>query len=251
MKNSQYFAVLCLSLLVPGLAIPPIAAEAASPKPAISAPQKLSLNFKPPKRGAPRATAGGATRGACTSGAKSITPLTPKGQVGLTVTERPSFFAYIPQSRGQTAEFLLLSNDDTEVVYQTTFTLPSKAGVLRFDLPADAPTLKPGQEYHWFITLNCDLNKGPSGNPTIEGWIERLEPNSDLKKALTTAKPDERPAVLAEAGIWHDTLAALANLRRTSPNNVKLSQDWRTLLQSVGLDAIATEPLVECCLAKN
>lgn len=250
-KHSRYLIPLLLALLLPALPAPVEVVNAAPTKTTNTTPKKFSLNFKPPKRGAPRSTAGGATRGACLAGSRALVPLMPKESIGLTVAERPSFFVYTPPTRNQTAEFLLLTKDDTEVVYQTTFTLPKQAGVIRFDLPKEAPALKVGQEYHWFITLQCDPNRGPSGNPTIEGWVERIEPTPALTQALTTAPPENLPGIYAEAGIWHETLTSLADRRRDTPDNPKLLSDWRDLLRSVGLDGVATEPLVECCLAKG
>ncbi|MCL6434766.1 MAG: DUF928 domain-containing protein [Leptolyngbyaceae cyanobacterium HOT.MB2.61] len=246
-KHSKYLTAFSLLLLVSPLGFSPAIAEAAPARPTVSAPRKLSLSFKAPRRGAPTSTAGGATRGTCMSGTQMPTPLTPKEGLGLTFSERPSFFVYVPQSQTQTAEFLLLSEDDTEIVYQTTFTLPATAGVIRFGMPADAPPLQTGKTYHWFITLNCDITKGPSGNPSAEGWVERVAVNQTLARTLAKTPISGRPAVYAEAGIWHETLMSLADLRRKAPNNSQLVTDWRDLLKSVGLDAIATQPLLDCC----
>lgn len=248
-KHSTKISILSLSILLPLLTVAPLTAEAAPIGSTITAPNKLSLNFKPPKRGAPTSTAGGATRGTCLSGTRRPVPLTPKEHLGLTLSERPSFFVYVPESQTPMAEFLLLSEDDADVIYQTTFKVSATSGVIRFDLPADAPALQVGKTYHWFITLNCDVTKGPSGNPSVEGWVERTAFSQPLAATLAKTAPSDRPAVYAEAGIWHETLTSLADQRRKSPNNSKLQTDWQELLRSVGLDAIATAPLIDCCSA--
>ncbi|UBF23759.1 DUF928 domain-containing protein [Kovacikia minuta CCNUW1] len=251
-KRIRCFTALTLSLLLPVLMVPALSVQAAPSSPARSTPRKLGLSFKAPNRGAPSSTTGGATRGGvCSAGNKALLPLVPQQQVGLTFSDRPSFFLYMPPSPNQTAEFLLLGNDDTEVVYQTTFSLPTKAGIVRFDLPTDAPALQVGKQYHWYVTLICDTAKGPSGNPSVEGWVERTEPSSQLAKAIKAAKPANRPALYAEAGVWHETVTTLADLRRRDPNNPKLLGDWKELMKSVGLDSVAAEPLFDCCLAKK
>jgi hypothetical protein len=167
----------------------------------------------------------------------------PQGQFGLTIAERPSFFAYIPQTPVKTGEFLILGNGDSEIMYQKAFAIPSSPAIVRFDLPASAPTLKPGTTYHWYISVVCNPTQ-PGVNPTTEGWVERIVPNSVLAKTLAAAKPADRPRLFANAGIWHETLTSLNNQRRQSPNNASFSQDWQTLLQSVGLEAIQTVPVV-------
>ncbi|MGA7933288.1 MAG: DUF928 domain-containing protein [Kovacikia sp.] len=251
-KCPRYFTVLALALLLPVLTLPTPLVQAAPPNSERSTPKKLGLSFKAPSRGAPSATTGGATRGGvCTAGTKALMPLVPHQKLGLTFADRPSFFLYIPQSPNQRAEFLLLGNNDTEVVYQTTFSLPTKPGIVRFDLPEAAPSLQVGKQYHWYVTLICDPAKGPSGNPSVEGWIERSQPNSKLAQAIKTAKPTDRPTLYAEAGVWHETVTSLVDLRRSDPTNPKLLSDWKELLKSVGLDSIAAEPISDCCIARN
>jgi hypothetical protein len=250
-KSSRYQTILYLALLIPSLGLSGLSAQAspvANPS-TIASPLKLSLKFKVPKRGAPTSTAGGASRGSCAAANKAasqpaLTSLKPSTRLGLTVAERPSFFVYVPQSPAKTAGFLLLSDDDTKVVYETTFALPSTAGIVRFDLPNDAPALQVGKQYHWYITTLCNTTTGTSGSPTVEGWIERTVPDVALTKALQKTLPGNRPNLYAEAGIWHETLATLADLQQQYPQNTRFLKDWREVLQSVGLDAVATAPLV-------
>lgn len=250
--TNRHLVLLALFLSVfpaPGIAAQALVEQA--PGARVTAPVRVSLNFKVPKRGTPPKTAGGATRGACVSQKQMLVPLIPPDRLGLTLQERPSFFFHAPKSPAQQADFILLTEDDSEVVYQTTLTLPQQPGIARFDLPATAPALEAGKRYHWFMTVICDPTGGPNGNPSIEGWVERVAPERTLTKALTQAKPGDRPAVYAEAGIWHETLASLADLRRRNPDNSKLANDWSLLLKSVGLNALAAEPLVECCTLAN
>ncbi|PSB24131.1 DUF928 domain-containing protein [Stenomitos frigidus] len=256
-KHSRYYTILSLSLLVPCVLLVelPANAQKAVTRSTIVSPSKVSLNFKVPKRGAPRSTAGGASRGSCLRGSNQptkqrLTAVVPRTRLGLTFAERPSFFVYVPQSPAQTAGFLLLSDDDTEVVYETTFVLPPKGGIVRFDLPEKAPALQVGKQYHWFVTTLCDATSGLSGSPTVEGWIERSTPEVALTKALQKTLPGNRPNLYAEAGIWHETLASLADLQQQYPQNSKVLNDWRDALKSVGLEAVATEPLLNCCKAK-
>jgi len=230
-------------MIMPLLVVWP--AQAGQATATLKAPYQVSLKFNAPKKKAPPSTAGGATRGFCAiaESEKVATPLIPKDEIGLTLAARPSFFFFVPSSPAKTAEFLLLSDDDTEIVYQHTFKLPNRAGVVEFALPEDAPELEVGKQYHWFITLGCDTAMGASGNPTVEGWIERTEAPSKLVQALQKATIGSYPTVYAESGIWYETLSSLASQRRQSPNSTRPQAEWRDLLKSVGLESIASEPL--------
>ncbi|BAY96634.1 hypothetical protein NIES37_05680 [Tolypothrix tenuis PCC 7101] len=223
----------------------------------LSQPQKppllISQGFKPPKRGLPPASAGGATRGRyCVQKNQSLTPLMPKENLGLTFAERPTFFWHVPASSVKTAQFVILAeanqdnNDDDDVVYETTLNVPTKPGIMKFTLPASATPLKVGKRYHWYLTLVCD-EQNPIRNPNVEGWVERAQPEPTLTKALQQADARKRPGLYAEAGIWHEALSSYIDLRCSEPNNLKVKSDWGVFLQSVGLNAFAADPIIDCC----
>lgn len=218
-----------------------------------SEPRRISqLIFRPPNRGSPARTSGGATRSTasdgatgarCLTGEKTLSSLIPPQSLPLTVAEHPTFFWYVPPSTARLAEFILL-DQEYQIVYETTFALPDRSGIVSFSLPTnELPPLKTGKMYHWFFALLCNT-EDQSRNPFVDGWIERTEISPTLKQRIEQVAPSERPALYAEAGIWQDALTSLVELKLLSPNDLTLTRDWKELLQSVELDAIADEPLV-------
>lgn len=247
LRSDRHLTVLSLSLLLPIVPVT-LSAQAATPLGStVSVPLKLSLDFKVVDRGAPPATAGGASRGFCLQGEQPLKALVPKQSVALTIADRPSFFFLLPPSSATQAEFLLLGDEDTQVVYQTTFKLPASPGIVQFELPADAPALEIGKRYHWYVTLACDPILGASGNPSAEAWVERIPESVRLTKALEKVEPLRRADLYAEAGLWHETLSTLVELRRQQPHHAKLLSDWKALMTSpaVGLEAIVDAPLTD------
>lgn len=211
----------------------------------------ISQTFKPPKRGSPPVSAGGSTRGSfCISGKQLVTPLIPTNKLGLTFAERPKFFWYIPQTSVKTAKFILLADKDQKVFYETTLTLPNKPGIISHTLPESSPALTIGKTYHWYLTLVCHPQDF-SANPRVEGWVERIQPESSLSAKLASAEARKLPYLYAEAGIWYEALTAVAQLRYSEPKNLRYVLNWRQFLKSVGLNAIASQPLLDCCQAEN
>lgn len=221
-------------------------AGAVPPAPRLQQPLRLSQAFRPPNRGAPLTTAGGATRGTCFAPDRLLVSLMPKQQLGLTLAERPTFFWYIPATTARRADFLLLGDNDSQIVYEGSLSLPETPGIISFTLPADAPALQVGKSYHWFLTIACNPT-GANGNPSVEGWVERVKPDTALAQSLKKATLKDRPALYARAGIWHDALKSLAELRRTAPKAPQTQSSWAELLRSVGLTEITQEPLIDCC----
>lgn len=217
----------------------------------LATPVEAQIIFTPPNLNPPDnpptvGVQGGASGRSFVQQGKPLTALIPKTQLGLTVAEYPTFFINVPQASEQTGEFTLLDEDD-KIVYETRLTLPSRAGVVSFSLP-NTGTLAPlevGKPYQWYFTIVYDFNDH-SEDISVQGWIQRVEPSLDLIKKLEQAAPKNRPALYAAAGVWHETLASLAELRRDTPNDATLAQQWAELLklEAVELDEIAQEPLL-------
>ncbi|WP_392534353.1 DUF928 domain-containing protein [Nostoc sp. C117] len=247
-KPSQYFLVFSLPLYLNFVQLALTAQAQLSQQ---NKTWQISQTFKPPKRGAPPASAGGSTRGgSCLADKKLITPLIPPNKLGLTLSQHPTFFWHLPESSVKTAKFLLLTDDDRTEFYTTSFTLPNRSGIVSFKLPDSAPALAIGKTYHWYFTILCDAQDS-SENPIVDGWVERIQPELPLSQALAKANLQNLPSIYAEAGIWHEALTTLVQLRRSEPNNLKVRIDWRQFFKSVGLSAIAPSPVINCCTSKN
>ncbi|MBD1893542.1 DUF928 domain-containing protein [Coleofasciculus sp. FACHB-129] len=207
--------------------------------------------YNPPEQEVPNIREPGASRGssACAVDAKRLTALVPGKNpgknFGVTVTGYPTFFFYIPKNAPQAAELMVWDVEGKQVVYETTFKISQNPGVVSVGLPekANARSLQVGKTYRFSLALLCDPEDRGS-NISVEGWIRRNELSASLASQLQQASPQERPAIYAKAGIWYETLTTLAELRRDRPNDSTLAAAWEDLLKSVGLEAIATAPLL-------
>lgn len=212
----------------------------------LSSETSALAQFKPPNRGAPRTTAGGATRGSCLKEKikpTALVPTTELGKFGMTTEARPSFFVYLPKTSAESAEFTLKDIDENDI-YRTMIPLIGQnetGGIVSFQLPADAPALEVGKDYQWFFNLVCRPTDRINDEFTT-AWIHRVAPDTALTTALKSATPRQRPNIFAQAGIWQDTLAALTELRRTRPSDPTLTDEWTSLLKSVGLGQITGGP---------
>ncbi len=219
--------------------------------PTVRPPFQISQSFKPPSRGTAPPSAGGATRGeTCLTGDKPLTSLVPPNLVGLTHSSHPTVFWYLPQSPAKTAKFLLLSNDDSDVVFETTLNLPGTAGVVSFTLPEHLPPLEMNKQYHWYLVLGCSQTD-QSANPSVEGWVERVTPDAEMVSQLQKADLRQKAKIYAENGIWYEAVMTIAELRRTKPQDATAIAGWQELLKSVKLDAIAAEPLLNTNIGHN
>jgi hypothetical protein len=202
--------------------------------------EPMSLQFpQTSDRGAPARTTGGGSRGSsCVAeGETPLVALMPtRNNVGTTVTAHPTLFWYIPQSRAQLAEFVLI-NSLGEEVYLATVTLAGTPGILKLDLP-ETVALEIGQDYLWQFAIICDSQDRES-DVFVRGLLQRRELSRNLQNQLKSATGLEQAQIYANAEIWHDSLAMIAELRSSEP------VEWEELLNSIGLLDIATSPFLE------
>jgi Domain of Unknown Function (DUF928) len=248
-KMKRFLYLSTLSLAVFALAIFP---NLTTLMPVKSAPILLSqnVNFKPPNVTAPSNRQGATHRGPkCPT--DLIRPLIPEINVGLTVSDSPTLFAYVSQALRQ-VDFSLIAEKKTqeadEVIYETAFKV-DKPGIIAVTIPAgNKPLIEVGNRYQWSLSVACNSgdNTGDRSNDySVKGYVERIEAQPTLKNDLVNPDPMTRAIAYAKNGIWYETVATLAEIRRKAPGDAKLTAEWRNLLQSQKLDSIVDKPLVQ------
>lgn len=208
--------------------------------------RQINAQLPPPPPNNPDETRGGGTRdeGRCPQDAKTSQPLTalsPVTETGLTVAERPTFLAYVPKTIAQTAEFSLFDQNN-QGIYQTTFALTNTPGIVSFSLPPNAPPLEIGKDYTWSFAMICDPKKRLQ-DQFVRGRIRRTQLDSALMNQIEKATPEERVSLYRSAGVWYEAVFTLFNLQHSQPDDLSVSAAWKELLNSGGLNSLATEPL--------
>ncbi len=198
---------------------------------------------------------GGAGRGNCPVVSLPLTAMVPmsiegSGQPtpGLTVSDRPTFWFYLPYALtdDRPAEFALL-DENGEYLYRTTFTdTGSLNGIIQVAIPATVSPLAANKIYQWKMRIFCG-----TGDDSIDVWgdIKRILPDSALQQQLeqAAARPRDQGALYAANGLWYEALTRLAELYRRDPNNPVLAADWNSFLKSAGLASFVDKPLLDCC----
>ncbi|MEC4984713.1 MAG: DUF928 domain-containing protein [Oscillatoria sp. PMC 1068.18] len=238
-------------LIMAGL-LSPLLSSFTVPLPLSALPQQWEVSLSFPEtsdRGAPARTAGGATRGVqCVQSTQTpLTVLMPANNVGTTVSPNPTVFWYLPETEADSAEFTLFDESRNQV-YQTTFAIGDRSGIVKFALPTTLEngqeTLETGKEYVWELALICNP-ENRNEDVFVSGLLLRTQISSTLKNQIDNSVPLEQAKLYSEAKIWSETVTTLAELHHTFP------QEWETLLESVGLETLVEAPFVDCCSAKK
>lgn len=207
------------------------------------------VTFEPPNEGSLEHSQGGATRdsGYCPgdanlkSASESVLPLMPaNSQQGFTVSDRPTFFIYVPETSAEEI-FFILKDENEDYYYQKSLTIPEKGGIVSVQIPEDAPALEIGQNYQWTFAIACQMPMRPD-SPTISGWVQRVAANSVGITQMDSTPSLEMAQLYGSAGIWFDAVTTLAQLRDRQPE--AYTATWEEFLSSVGLEAIASQPVI-------
>lgn len=201
--------------------------------------------FTPPKVGLPgQRQDGGGVRGANNNACPAdsqLTALMPSTNIGLTVSETPTLFWYVPGKAPLEVEFVLREADG-QVIDQQTLELTETPGIVSLSL---SKPLEVGKDYHWFFSTICNPSDR-AGDRFVGGWIRRVAKSDALESQLAAAKDEsDRVSIYARESLWFDTLASLAQLVRENPTDETLAAQWEELLQSVDLSALVKQPFVK------
>ncbi|NJP09695.1 MAG: DUF928 domain-containing protein [Leptolyngbyaceae cyanobacterium RU_5_1] len=222
-------------------------AQSATPTKPVSSPGKAfnSLNFS--DVGRPRRRGGGGSRGPClVPGKPPLTALVPDMSAGLTLSKSPTFWFYLPYTLtpNQSAEFVLKDEQDQEVYKTKLSGKEASPGIISLQLPSTI-ALKANSNYHWYFLSYCDP-QNQNRFVYVNGLIRRVE-RPHLEQQLKSVPTQEHTRLYTNEGVWYDALTSLGDRLHASPKNDKLKQEWVSLLRSVGLEKLASEPFVPCC----
>lgn len=202
---------------------------------------------------------GAASRGQCGAEQQPLTALVPatketlrqqkenlalntyESVFGETISSSPTLWFFNPYTL--TAKLPLefvLEDAGGNLVYKSTFTASgTKPGFVSFRFPPKVAVLGVGKKYHWYFSINCDAD-APA---YVHGWIQRVVLNPSLRSQVQKASARQRVAIYAKNGIWHEALSTSGQLRSANPQDPTLLRDWDSLLYSIGLGAIAHQPI--------
>lgn len=193
----------------------------------------------PSDRSRPQRTQGSGARGCTNSIPATLNLLTPQDHTARTTSARPTFLWHVSGATSAPMVFTITAPGSNQPIFQKRLKA-DKAGIVRLELPQEAPELAVGKEYRWTVALICN-EKRPSGNINARAWIERVSPTAELSRKLaTTTNERDRAFAYTQSGIWYDGLGILNQLQSQNPREQQAFDTFVSLLEQVGLTKVAT-----------
>jgi len=204
MKLATVIAAICL---VP----PPAVAQNDAPAVAPDEGPPPEPAYKPPPRGAPGGRVGGASRGTvkATVPLPTIDLLAPDGHTGLTTSATPTLYFFVSQPVAWPTQFTISTATQPKPILEVNIPAPRDAGVYSIRT-ADFPVrLESGVLYTWSVSVILNP-KARSRDIVASASLLRTAAEPSIEATLRAAPPNRRAALLAQAGLWYDAVAAAA-----------------------------------------
>lgn len=202
-------------------------------------------NFDPPGDGKPKDTVGAGSRNGlkCSQDGQSIRSLMPKSNYGLTLQEHPQVFVYLPNTSAKQVVLKFEDESGSSSSQPVFLEIVSHSGIASFRLPANQPPLIVGKNYQWSLAVVCGEMLQPS-DPVFQGWVQRVGRTTNLERELKQKSRLEQMQWYGTNGYWYDWLKEMVQLRQEpGVYDPKIINQWREMLESVGLGAIASDIL--------
>ena len=187
------------------------------------------------------------TRDNCVADAQSLNlvALIPEKTVGINTSAAPKLFFYIPKIDNQRTLEFVLRNEQDELMYEAFLTTEGE-GIMSVEVPADVQSnlLETNQNYHWYLSMICNF-KQRSRDIVVEGWMRQEALDLATKQELKVASSIEKAELYHEQGFWYDALSTLATNYSSPADKPQIRAKWSELLESVGLEDLATKPFIE------
>lgn len=194
---------------------------------------------KPETDSAPGATrTGSEDLGYCSPTDLPFTSLLAQNSVDYTISAFPTFWFYVPYLPEEIKylEFRLTQLESKQIIYRTALEL-TKSGIIGITLPQESQySLIPEQDYLWEVIVYCVNNETTQPDLTLEGWIHRV--SQELEEPVDYN-------VYIQEDLLYDAVTALIEAQQQQPSNRELKQDWLELLELLGWQELAAEPLVD------
>lgn len=192
----------------------------------------IVLGYTPPtNRPFLQRTEGSGSRGRCNA---YLQLFAPSNHVALTVSERPTFLAYVSKTKLPLSFVLVEEGIITPVIEQELYV--STPGVVEFKLPENVK-LKT-KRYQLTVSALCN-RKHPSKNVYAQVKLERVTANEELQNRLKGKTSLQQAAVYASSGIWYDAIALADEARTANESDSSVKEGYLSLLNSIGLQKIS------------
>jgi hypothetical protein len=169
--------------------------------------------YKPPPRGAPGGRVGGASRGTvkATVPLPTIELLAPEGHAGLTTSPTPTLYFFVSQPISWPTQFTISAPAHTKPLVEVNIAAPRQAGVYALRTADYHVRLEPGVIYTWSVSVILNP-EARSRDIVASASLLRIAPDPGIESALRGVSASQRTALLAQAGLWYDAVAAAADI---------------------------------------
>lgn len=213
-----------------------VPAPVGKPKDTSSGAGRRMPVYIPPSIGEASGVAGGGVRG---SGRQASLHLLAPDHVGLTWSEQPTLYWYLPEPSSTLIEITLRDGSSVKPLLEFQVPPPARAGVHAVRLADHQARLTPEKTYQWFVSIVPDPARR-SRDFSANASIRRSDPPEAARAKLRLASEQHGEVfVYADNGVWYDAIDSVSSRIDAAPDDPEPRDQRAALLDQVGLSEIA------------
>ena len=175
----------------------------------------------------------------------NLVALIPEKTAGISSSNPMQLFFYVPEINNQKTLEFVLRNEQDELLYEAYLTTEGK-GIVSVEVPDTilSNSSLSDRNYRWYLSMICDRQQR-SRDIVVEGWMRQKAIDIATSRQLDSASVVEKAEAYNDRGFWYDALSILAENKGSIAEQPMVREKWLELLQSVGLEELASQPFVE------
>jgi len=245
MKNQSIKPGLFWILLVSLCAVTPLSAAAEKDQGVTNAtisqtekqPARPSrFTYRPPQRSTPQFRVGAGSR--WTDDQVAILQVLAPDHAGYTTQAQPTLYWYAHTPVAMHFEFAFIDDEGIDPLLEIEVGTEKVSGIQQINLGDHGISLALDVSYQWSVALVTD-DTLRSADVITSGVIERIEIGEVLAGLIRNAEGESLVAAYASEGIWYDALQTISAMIAKAPGDQRLRSIRATLLEQVGLQAVA------------
>ncbi|MBD2579888.1 DUF928 domain-containing protein [Oscillatoria sp. FACHB-1406] len=174
----------------------------------------------------------------CQNSQQILTGLIPADEMSLTTSAHPTLLFYIPESSEAIRDIeFYINNEDGKKVGKVFIAPPKNTpGIISVSLPKIPQNeLEVGKTYTWYFNFSCAGTGIRKTRPIeVSGTIQRVSRTPQLERKIADGDPY----------IWLDAIASVFQQRLENPEDVEAVERWQNLLQYIGEEGLAKQPIL-------
>lgn len=200
----------------------------------MSVPSDAHANEIDENQGLPDGTVGGGSRSGSSCNIQDpLLAFVPGNHVLKTTESQTMLWFYLPESDILTNAELIVYDENSHVVVDTSFSVAEYSGLfgVNLNVMVEGGKFDLEKDYRWFFSLICPDDR--AADISVDGWFEATTLSPSFSDKLNAVSPVEQANLYVQAGLWSEAVLLLMNSSYVDSATEHGLDPWHSIIQAI------------------